>query len=384
VSCVGMIVVAGHGATVRAGRRGAVCGTSPRDGERFELGSQTLGMVESMLPIRTARTLVRSMTLEDAPVVIAYRNDPAVAKYQDWDLPVPAERVIAQLGTDRPDDVAAGVHTNLAIEVDGAVVGDVYVGIDEDGGVAEIGFTLAAEHQGKGYAGEAAGAVAEALFERLDLVRLSGQLDPENIASQRTLERIGLVFESRSPMSYRVRGEWVDNMVYAATREQFDEWRNRSRGQPTDVRLVELTEANESRYRRVETHYSQRRFVAPVLDSMADALFPEVYDGEPVVPWYRGIEADGEPVGFLMIADATAAHPEPYVWRLLIDRLHQGRGIGRRAVELLIERFRQQGVASCTISWEEGPGSPRPFYERFGFVPTGEIVDGETEARLLL
>ena len=222
------------------------------------------------------------------------------------------------------------------------------------------------------------------MFDRLDLVRLSGQLDPENIASQRTLEKLGLVFESRSPMSYRVRGEWVDNMVYAATRAQFDEWRNRPRARPTEVRLVELTEANEGRYRRVVTHHSQRRFVDPVLDSMADALFPEIYDDAPVVPWFRGIEADGEPVGFLMIAEVTDAHPEPYLWRLLIGRLHQGRGIGRRAVELLIEHFRQQGIGSFITSWGEGPGGPRPFYERFGFVPTGEIVDDETEARLIL
>ena len=337
-----------------------------------------------MLPIRTARTLVRSMTVDDAPVVIAYRNDPEVARYQDWDLPVPAERVVAQLGADQPDEIAAGVHTNLAIEVDGVVVGDVYVGVDEDGGVAEIGFTLALEHQGKGYASEAAGAVAVALFQHLDLVRLSGQLDPENIASQRTLERIGLVFESRSPRSYRVRGEWVDNMVYAATREQFEAWRHRPRAASAVVRLVELSAANEGRYRRVVTHHSQRRFVDPVLDSMADALFPEVDDDAPVVPWFRGIEADGEPVGFLMIAEVTDAHPEPYLWRLLIGRLHQGRGIGRRAVQLLIDHVRQQGISSLITSWGEGPGSPRPFYEGFGFVPTGDIVDGETEARLVI
>nr|MBA3400113.1 GNAT family N-acetyltransferase [Acidimicrobiia bacterium] len=34
--------------------------------------------------------------------------------------------------------------------------------------------------------------------------------------------------------------------------------------------------------------------------------------------------------------------------------------------------------------WVDGPGSPRRFYEQLGFVPTGEIVDGEIEARLPL
>jgi diamine N-acetyltransferase len=34
------------------------------------------------------------------------------------------------------------------------------------------------------------------------------------------------------------------------------------------------------------------------------------------------------------------------------------------------------------VSWEEGAGGPRPFYEGLGFVPTGVVVGGETEARL--
>lgn len=342
-------------------------------------------MGETILPIRTARTTVRMMTLDDAPVVTAYRNDPEVARYQDWDLPVPVERTEAAIAGTRPDgDLAPGVRTNLVIEVDGVVAGDVYVGIEEEGGVVEIGFTVAAEHQGRGYASEAAGAVLDVVFDRLGAHRVFAQLDPDNIASQRTLERLGLVFESRIVRSYHCRGEWVDNMTYAATSGQFDEWRHRPRGEPAKVRLVELSEANEAPYRRIVTHHSQQRFVDAVLNSMADALFAEVCDGAPVVPWLRGIEADGEPVGFLMVAEVTPHHPEPYLWRLLIGRLHQGRGIGRRALELLLDRLRAEGYASLITSWGEGPGSPRPFFEGLGFVPTGEIVDGETEGRLQL
>lgn len=342
-------------------------------------------MTEPLLPIRTERAVVRWMTADDAELVTAYRNDPEVARHQDWDLPVPLERTLTAIERQgSTPDLGPGVRTNLIVEVDGTVVGDVFVGVEPEGGAAEIGFTLIPAHQGQGYASEAAAAVLDVVFDQLGAHRVIGQLDPENIASQRTLERLGLLFESRTTRSYFCRGEWVDNMTYAATREQYDEWRARPRDAPTEVRLVELTEANEGRFRRIVTHHSQRRFVDPVLDSMADALFPEVYDGAPVVPWLRGIEADGEPVGFLMTAEITPHHPEPYLWRLLIGRLHQGRGIGRRAVEWLIDRLRAEGVESMITSWGEGPGSPRPFYERLGFVPTGQIVDGETEGRLTL
>ena len=64
-------------------------------------------------------------------------------------------------------------------------------------------------------------------------------------------------------------------------------------------------------------------------------MFPESIDGAPVVPWMRAIEADGELVGFVMLAITTEAHPEPYLWRFLIDRMHQRRGIGSAALDLV-------------------------------------------------
>jgi ribosomal protein S18 acetylase RimI-like enzyme len=135
---------------------------------------------------------------------------------------------------------------------------------------------------------------------------------------------------------------------------------------------------------RLETHRSQRRFVATVAESLADALVPEVIDGAPVVPWFRAIAADGELAGFVMIAETTEQHPEPYLWRLLIDRRHQRRGIGERALVLLAEHLRAAGDEVLLTSWVDGPGGPEPFYRRLGFEPTGTVIDGEIEGRVPL
>ena len=102
------------------------------------------------------------------------------------------------------------------------------------------------------------------------------------------------------------------------------------------------------------------------------------------MPWYRAVEADGELVGFVMCAEVTDAHREPYLWRLLVDRRHQRRGIGGRIISLVIDHAREQGATTLLTSWSEGPGSPEPFYRRLGFEPTGEIEDDEIVARLHL
>jgi diamine N-acetyltransferase len=42
------------------------------------------------------------------------------------------------------------------------------------------------------------------------------------------------------------------------------------------------------------------------------------------------------------------------------------------------------GDRALLTSWGEGKGSPRGFYLAHGFVPTGNLVDDETEGRLAL
>ena len=70
--------------------------------------------------------------------------------------------------------------------------------------------------------------------------------------------------------------------------------------------------------------------------------------------------------------------------RLLVDRMHQRRGIGERAVALVVEEARRAGVDRLVTSYVDERGGPEPFYERLGFVRTGAIVDGEVEAALRL
>lgn len=177
-------------------------------------------------PMRTERLVLRPLTASDIDTVVAYRNDPQVAALQDWDLPVTRERVERQVASGW-SDISPGESRQIGIERDGELVGDLFCGLDEHGGVAEIGFTLRTEHQGRGYATEAASALVADLFGRLGCHRVFAQLSPANAASQRVLRRVGMHVESFAPKSYWWRGQWDDNLVCAMSVEQ---WRSRSAG----------------------------------------------------------------------------------------------------------------------------------------------------------
>jgi RimJ/RimL family protein N-acetyltransferase len=339
----------------------------------------------SLLPLRTARLTLRTMVPADAPTLAAYRNDADVARYQEWPmpyLPADAERMLS--GQADVHDVTRGQWVQIAVEHDGVVVGDVAVGWDDSGAVPVLGYTLSPAAQGKGFAAEAVEAIVDGLFAEFGVHRITASLDPQNVASMRVIEPLGFRLEGTSRRSELIRGEWLDDMRFGLLREWRDEWSGRPRGRPSTVTLVEITEQNLDAVGALATFEHQRRFVADMPRSLAQALVPPSNDGHPVTPWFRAIDADGEIAGFVMLATASDREPAPYLWRLLIDRRHQRRGIGELVLSQLVDRARADGATAIIVSYVEAPGGPKPFYDRAGFIPTGVFHDGQTEARLPL
>jgi RimJ/RimL family protein N-acetyltransferase len=334
--------------------------------------------------IRTKRLLIRPVQPDDVVALHQRRNDPEVALYQNWALPFPmgrAREIITSIAdTDGPEPGEWWMASVVESEI-GDVIGDVAVKLTWAGRTAEIGYTFARDSWGRGYAVEAVNAIVDWLFDDIGVTRVIATLHPDNRASAMVLERTGFLFEGETRQSYWVGDDVSDEWVHGMLRSDRDLWAGRSRANPAQVGFVPVTAANHDEVHRLRTHKTQESFVAPMSHSFADALFPEVVDGAPLVPWMRAVLADDEIVGFVMLALSTEHHPEPYLWRLLIDRRHQHRGIGSRVLELIAEECLRNDNRSLLTSWVEGRGSPAPFYLGHGFVPTGRIVDEETEAR---
>lgn len=316
---------------------------------------------------------------------MARRNDPLAAELQAWELPYTKEKAVGLIeGTMKEADppIDDWWMVTIADLDDTTVIGDLVLQLTWGGRSAEIGYTLASQHWQNGFATEATTAFIDWLFEEMGVTRVHGLLHPDNVASAQVLERVGMKFEGHTRLSFWLGGEVSDDYIYGMTRGDWLEWKERPTGPPAEVRLVEITPDNYEEVGRLGTHHSQRRFVATMGQSYADALFPEVWEGGPVAPWMRGVQADDVLVGFVMLALVTEHHPEPYLWRLLIDRLHQRRGIGRAVLDQVVAEVSSTGSTSLATSWVEGRGSPKAFYEACGFIPTGRIVEGEVEARL--
>jgi diamine N-acetyltransferase len=150
-----------------------------------------------------------------------------------------------------------------------------------------------------------------------------------------------------------------------------------------EVELREVTDANRDAVLGLHAGAAEGRFVSSVADSIEEAA--ESPEGN---PWYRAAYLDGQPVGFVMVSrNVTPRPPEIigpwFLWKLLVDEGHQGRGIGRAIVEEVVERIRAEGATELLTSHVVGNGGPGGFYERLGFVPTGDLdPEGEIILRL--
>ncbi len=345
--------------------------------------------------LRTERLQLRVPRIDDIDALVARRNDVDVAALQSWQTPYPessARSVIERsIEMDGPESDSWWMLT-IASPDDSEIYGDLALKLEWDGRAGEVGYTLARAHWGHGYAVEAVDRLLSWLFDEQGVTRVHGTMHPDNLRSARVLERCGFEFEGHTRNSFWVGDENSDDWHYGLTPEQWRSWNDRPTGPPDVVELVEPYPIGLRKVVELGVHKSQDHLVAPIAHSLSQVAVPpfeEGFDGSDpthprVSPWPRIILADGEPAGFVMVEEPTEANPEPYLWRLLVDRRHQGRNIGFRVMEAVLEQARAWGAASLLVSYVEGYGSPKPFYERVGFVPTGEVDDGETIARLVL
>lgn len=175
-------------------------------------------------PVRTERLLLRRMTTADAPAMWAYRRLDEVTR---WVTSRPADEA-AWIGGS-----AAMLRDQLVLELDGRVVGDVMVRVEDAwaqrevahlavGTQAELGWTLDPAVGGRGLATEAVRAALRIAFEGLGVRRVVASAFADNAPSLRLAERVGMRRESYAVADslHRDLG-WIDGVGYALLAEEW-------------------------------------------------------------------------------------------------------------------------------------------------------------------
>ena len=142
-----------------------------------------------------------------------------------------------------------------------------------------------------------------------------------------------------------------------------------------DVSLRSINEETIYAVLKLKVRQDQEQFVSPNAFSLAEAY---IYNEA----WPRAIYLKDIAVGFLMLADPffindNQASPSVELWRFMVDKRFQGKGIGKAALDKVVEHVKERGYKELYTSYFPAPGSPEPFYRKYGFDPTGEMDDDE-------
>lgn len=174
-----------------------------------------------MLSLTTERLVLRPFRQEDADDLYAYQSLPEVAKYL-YRPPYTPERC-AEAVKERA--AASGAWSadgdDLVLAVcprdEPGVVGEVVLKLaNARARQVEIGWIFNPAFSGRGYATEAARALAVAAFDELRAHRVFARLDAENTASARVCERLGMRLEARFLENDLDGDRWGSECVYAA------------------------------------------------------------------------------------------------------------------------------------------------------------------------
>lgn len=112
---------------------------------------------------------------------------------------------------------ALAVHDTLAgqVNVAGIVRGSALM--------AHIGYWIAREHAGRGYVPTGVAMAIDYCFGVLGLHRVEINIRPENTASLRVVEKLGIRAEGRRERYLHIDGDWRDHLGFAVTREEVPE-----------------------------------------------------------------------------------------------------------------------------------------------------------------
>lgn len=148
--------------------------------------------------LETERLILRDFIAEDWPAVLAYQHDERYLRYYPHTARTAADvRAFVQMFLDQQRaEPRLKFQPAIVLKQSGQLIGNCGLRLDApDSHEADMGFELAPDHWGNGYATEAAQAILRVGFGEMGLHRIWAACIAENQASARVLQKLGMRLE---------------------------------------------------------------------------------------------------------------------------------------------------------------------------------------------
>jgi len=167
--------------------------------------------------LATPRLNLRRINDEDVNEVFFLRSDKQMLQFLDR---APAKSILEAVawirmineGIENDQFIAWG----LALKENPALIGTItFWNIKKEHYRAEIGYQLNSKYQGQGLMQEAVTAILDYGFKTIKLHSVEANVNPENLASIKLLERNNFVREAYHKENYYFDGKFLDSAIYS-------------------------------------------------------------------------------------------------------------------------------------------------------------------------
>ena len=146
--------------------------------------------------IETERLILRDIKEADAKDAYEIKNDKVVQEYSpDFLIFLPTYEDIKEYFYEKENYISIGGGFNdiyaVCLKESGELIGFIEIYDSPDFDETQISWHFSSKHAGKGFASEASAAIAEYLFNRLNLDCICATMDINNVASYKTAEKSG-------------------------------------------------------------------------------------------------------------------------------------------------------------------------------------------------
>lgn len=173
--------------------------------------------------LETERLLLRRVIESDYPEIMELRGNPETMKFIPRPLVTTKEEALNHFKMiDEKIESNEGINWAITIKGSPKLIGIIgHYRISAENHRCEIGYMILPQHNGKGYVTEAVDVVLEYGFNDLQMHSIEAIIDPDNIASERVLQKNGFVKEAHIVENELYEGKFWDTVIYSILKRNF-------------------------------------------------------------------------------------------------------------------------------------------------------------------
>ena len=167
--------------------------------------------------LETKRCILRQVVSADAPQILVLRSDKQVLKYLDKEPMYTLEEVVSFISKmDETVVQGSGISWGIILKESRQLIGVAGLWrLIKEHYRAEVGYTLLPDFWGKGIMSEVLDTIIDYGFTKIGLHSIEANVNPENQASIRLLEKHGFAREAYFRENYYFNGNFLDSAIYS-------------------------------------------------------------------------------------------------------------------------------------------------------------------------